>query len=323
MKIINFGTSPTDRVQNKTVRGIAFTTKLIHAALNTAFVANDFDYSQIILKVTLMRNGRAYILAQDNLRNLVAGSNYFNPLFLTAKGFLNGLQVIAAHGVGANAQAISQVMVDFGCPVNVHGRDVLIAEVQCPLGAISQANVNSNTSTIQMDWVIGVGSEFAIPFMKCYTLQASEQNQNVPMGDNIVDIVFLNYDKANHLSATSVISSATLKNDKYQPSWYYDQLIGRKNQSFPTSAEADLRYQSFCIYDNDRVDLDGCELHLQLNPTQVAASQNVVYYRGYFHDPGTFERGHALHRKAMEKRVDKVYGQGAVANHAAATAGRG
>jgi hypothetical protein len=323
MKIVKFGEAPTDKVRNKTVRGVSFTANLIHAVLNTDFVAGDLDWSQIMLKVSLVRKGRAQIIGQDNLRNLCAGTNYFNPVFLTAKSFMNGLIPTATKGVGAYAQATSQVVFDFGAPINVHEGDELHAEVQCPLQAVVAANVNSNTSSIQMDWVLGVGHEFATPFVRTHTLQAAEQNQNVTMGNDIVEIVLLNFDKSDALLTTSVVVSATLKNNKYTPTWQYQQLLGRKHQTFPTSAEATLRHQSFCIYDNDRSDLDGCELQLQMNTAQVAASQNVVVYRGLHFNDTAFERGHAGHQADQAARVDKVYGRGAVAQHTGASRGRG
>jgi hypothetical protein len=310
MKIVKFGESPTDKVRNKTIRGIAFTAVLNHASLNTDFVAGDLDWSMIMLKVTLIRNGRAHIIGQDNLRNLCAGTNYFNPIFLSSKSFMNGLVTTITKGVGTATQAIAQVVFDFGSVINVHNGDELHAEVQCPPQAAVAANVNVNTSSIQMDWVLGVGHELATPMIRTHTLVAAEQNQNVTMGDNVVDIVLLNYDKADHLAATSVLISATLKNNKYTPTWQLSQLIGRKIQSFPTAAEAALRYQSLCIYDNDRQDLDGCELQLQMNTAQVAASQNVVVWRAFDFSDIPFERGHAGHIADQQSRVKKVYPHG-------------
>jgi hypothetical protein len=323
MKIVKFGESPTDKVTNKTIRGVKFTANLIHATLNTDFVAGDLDYSKIMLKVTLIRHGHAKIIGQDNLRTLCAGTNYFNPIFLSAKDFMQGLIPTATKGVGAYAQATSEIVFDFGGPINVFEGDVLHAEVQCPLAAIVAANVNANTSAIQMDWVYGVGHEFATPRVKTYQLQAAEQNQNVTMGNDVVEVVLLNFDKSNALLTTAVLVSATLKNDRYNPTFQYEQLLGRKHQTFPTHAEAVLRYQSFCLYDNDRYDLDGCELHLQMNGAQVAASQNVVVYRSWDFTDVPFERGHAGHMEDQKRRVDKVYGRGAVNQHTGAQRGRG
>lgn len=261
-------------VMNRTIKGLTFFATLVHGTVNTAFLASDFTWQNVLAKVKLKRNGKEMQICNANLRDLSASSNYFQALFLQALSTIVGSYVWVAQAGGVYAQAICPAKIDFGGVVNLRGNDELTATIQCLPGAFA-ATLNTSTSVLNADFEEGIGYEIATPQIDVFTLLESQTDHNLSLGSNVKSIYVLNYDKTSYVTGENIINSVDMTSRFYSPSWLYGDLLTNQATQFDTIAEAKLRLQSFCLYRSE-IALHGVELTLHANGSDVTASNNVV-----------------------------------------------
>lgn len=292
-KTITIGQVQTDTVNSRTIKGIKIHAYLQHIAVNTAFISTDFNWQNMVIKLTLKRGGKDYIIFNDNVRNLGAFTNYFSALFRGAKDFSTTMIILQAASAGAKQIVEAVMYIDLAGFINLRGDDNLLIEYNASAAMVS-VNVDQSVSYIYGDWDDGIGLEYCTPKIEFYTLQQGQQNQTKSVGDNVMRMCLLNYDQPTQLYANRIVDNYSIMSDKIKFTNNYYQLLDDQQRMFVNAPEASLRLQSFCFYENQLnpfsnfespgVEIDQTAIQLNLIAANVTATNNVLGWSSYFTD---------------------------------------
>lgn len=275
--MINISTlNPQSKIDitNKWIDG--FTTSIFVTSGGGAFTGNLHDLTQLTFKGVLKRNGQETVLFQNTLKNLLIMSLLLNPLYYHI--------AVPTAFVNQNAGATTGIVpfrFDFGSPLNLIGDDKFTLEWQLSTTFFpSGSNISTSASYIQLDTCETTDIEYETPIFRSIVVEANQQDYNYSLGDNVMAIIFANYDKTDVLSTSAVINQMQLNSDKVNKQDNYNELITKAYSYYPTLAEADLRLQTFLFYQSN-IELDNVNLNMQYNTTNVNSSKNFILVRSF------------------------------------------
>ena len=289
---IKVGSTQQDTLQSGTYSGLMVTAEMIHSTANTAFSTADYQPQNVQIKVSLRRQNQTHTIMGDNLKLL----GTFNSLHNGYDEFFNGIQLVPAEN-GVKAKQMRTVYLNFGGNIRVNSGDTLVVEVTVNDATFS-ANVDTNNSKLDVNLVPTIGYETHIPQTRFDVVPQNTTTTAFNPGDNILRLVYLNFDK-NDLKVP-VVAHISLTSDRYDVSRTFNQLHAMKHLNLP--ALSALRYgtslpvsaptvmkghnylpQSLILFDGIKQDaeLDQCRIETSYDGAQVAASSNYYGYITY------------------------------------------
>jgi hypothetical protein len=315
MREIVFGASDKLEIRGGNVAGFTFAAKVVHTTDNTAFAANPFDASNVMIKATLYRGGRSFQILADVLLPLAVDSAFYTGSFdqLLNIGTV-GYQRLVAAAASTKEVVLQTIVVRFHEVINLSGDDSLLLEVQANSNAID-SNSSAANSRFLFDALEGVGNGFSIPFIRAHSIRASISSDKINLGNGLVDVKFINVDKSGITTANQVLSSVQFQSDKLKSSDSYEELLAKRAESFQSNADHALRHQSFDLvslskenYSGMDTRLNNCDLSFILNSGNVTASKNWVVSRGFYNDAQTLDTAKSRYNRHFDSNKRQYQG---------------
>jgi len=326
--IVKLGENKTQIVNNETVDGVMVDVYLYAAAVNTAFVAADFDPNEVQIKVQLKRSKGDLQVIGDNLKllGIFSAKDYGAPAWMLGN-------VLTYPAVATKSSKLYSLFIPFGGPINLKGSDELVISFIVGRSVWSTA-VDSAISYIDFNYSTCIGYEVGTPFIRSQVVQANITNEKYSLGDVVQKISFINYDKDVIDEGSQVIASLSLQSDKLRGTWNWFQLFSR-NLNYFTNAVIQLRYgntqpvtagnealpyvpkypQSFTIFANKKSTktLNNVQLNVSYNTANVNASQNFIVWIGAIQDAEIVSKALEMANKHAVENVAKVAEAGTTA----------
>ena len=273
--------SRDQKISSQSINGFSVKGVLTANAIvggDPVFGSSKIDFSKVTFKAVLNRDGMEHVIIQDNLKLIGLASN------LNKRGqlaFYNGVEHYTKLGDGRTQVAFN---IELGGVIRLAGDDYIYLEVSCQDGTFDDAYLTS--SFIEIKPLKAVGYETYIPFIRSQPIQANENSNQYPIGDNIIRCVLLNYDQQNYLNP--VVASLNFASDRFNDSFTFGDLISMKQASFPKEVlsaandDADVfeSDQSWTLIDMGQK-FNQVSYQIQFNPANVAASKNYLVYWSY------------------------------------------
>ena len=236
-------------------------------------------------------------LFSGSLAPLCAESNFQNETF----GAGGGYNIIKAKAASVKGEHLYYNSVDFGGTINLSGRDKITVEVRLHSDIFANGTYTDATNSyMSVDAVEGIGLQYVTPSIKVITIGAGEGSFRHTLGDNVTGISLLHM--GTNTIASPVWQSVRLYSDRYDVNDDYNTLLGNRKRQMPGST-SDSRGQCFNILSRE---VDKCRVELDLNPTQVSASENVIVYRQYETGRKLVAKASAKKQKHTRKAIAKV-----------------
>ncbi len=309
MKTVQIGSVERQAYESGNVVAINLTAHLIHAANNTAFSGMPLDWSQVILTVELSKaNGQKHTICQDPVLPLVLASSFRNSMYRQSSTVGTPEQVIyTAHGASNPAILKQNAKITLPSIVNIAKGDKLRVEVNATAGCVSNTVVNTVTSYINFDIEEGIGNSFSLPKFTVEVAKATEQTMMVA-GTGVVACHFINNDKSGITSANQVVQSSSISCGLLDRVELYDELIARRYRDFESTTDADVRHQSFELFDANRekktlssIRADQFKAVISLTAANVTANKNWVVMQRLVNDEDVLIEGANREVKHMER----------------------
>jgi len=289
--IVKVGETRQDILRSGTFSGVTYIPQLVATANNTRIAVSDFDAQHVSVRVLLKRSGKQHIIYQDNLKLLAA----FCTLRKNFHEWRNGLDKVNPGAAVKHIQ-VRPVTINFGTHIRVNAGDELILETSLAVGTFGAA-INANDSFIEFYANPSIGYEAGIPSITLEVVQQGTTKQSFNPGDNVTDLVVLNFDKDS--LTDEVLTNVQLGTDRYDLGLSFNQVLAhsmafvgydprsRYSDALPVTAAGqnvfrglDYLPQSFIFFASDKGDqIDQVRLDLSFNGVNVAASQNYVGFR--------------------------------------------
>ena len=294
-------------IKNQSYRNIKLNGISVMAFLNGLANAGStsVDFSKSTLQCWLVRNGKTHVIYSGNLKviGLASSLDTLNQLsFATTQS--NAAQLTGGQ------QALVSFEIPFGGPVDLHGDDEIYIEVQNNAGLFTDGDLEAS-SYLEITPIKCYGVERFIPQIKTWVIQANEQQNQYMIGDNLIRLAFLNYDKTNYTQ--NVINNLIFTSDRLDETYTFAKLIARKitrmgKQLIPVNPDISIGIQedqSFMVTDFNE-EYDGVQLDAQFNGANVAAGQNYFVAWTYYTDWTILNAAAAKDEKHAEKTADKI-----------------
>ena len=252
--------------------------------------------NRVFLKITLNRNGKSYVIMNDDLQKIALSSCYFTALYgYAAQPSANFL------ATGASQWEIP-LCVDFGCPINVTGTDELIIEVRQDAGWYGTSTAASYIQYVVRDTI---GNSSVIPVWVYKQIQAGQNNWSEIIGDNCAFLgAFSSEVTAPIIASTRIYENIRLESDKMNLDEDAFSLISRRLGMFELASTDALRYQSWVFL--PEVPMDKTTLVLQLKGANVTANNVWIASRVDKMDSSTLQTALERHSKHQRRNSAKV-----------------
>ena len=309
MKVIRLGEAQTDTYAGQTVSGILVDFYAAAKANNQVLDNSDFQFRNTSVSLTYMKQGevKARTLLSCTYDVLLNLCNYERepykarwgntgisansiPLFLVGESADSTLQKY--NPVQKDIRLI-QARLIFPTPINLMSGDKLDLTLNFSPGTCNSsaaaypgatANADDTASYFQISQVVGHGVGHGIPMYDILAIQQNQANVNVPCGDSVQSVFFINTDRVDSTIVNSVIQNMTIQSASKSETLQYNEMLGmRSNQLHDWS---DLRYANFLLFHhqlhNHYVNsvfenvTNGVNISLNLNTPNVTASNNYV-----------------------------------------------
>jgi hypothetical protein len=297
-------------LENKTItyRNIKLNGLSIIASLNGAAGSGStsVDFTKSTIQVILNRNQIPHVIYTGNLKlvGLASSLDTLNQL-----SFGNTLPI--GQTLTAGQQAVISFNIPFGGVVDLHGDDEIYLEVQNSSGLFTVPALEPS-SYLEIKPIKCYGTERFIPSIRTWVIQANEQNNQYMLGDNLIRLAVLNYDKTSF--ENNVINNLIFSSDRLDDTYTYRDLIARKltrfNKQLIPYTHGDISLdiqedQSFMITDFHE-EYDNVNLEIQFNGANVAASQNYLVAWTYYTDWTILNKAEDKEASYRQKTAEKI-----------------
>lgn len=307
---ISHGVRHTERVQNSTVKGIAFLARIIAANVNVDLSGQNtplttvIDLSKIKIKVTLERDNQRKTICDSDARILGMDSKLFDALFEYVMPAANQKDItLLAHGAAAKNQIVIPFAVDFGTVINVKNSDILTLDINVQNGTFGTA-VDGTVSYIQAKVIEGIGLEFVTPKIEVYPVKAAEANMKVYLGNNVVSVSYINTVETGQLDADLVLTDVKLDTDRLSfAKDYYELAAERADLTEGGVTNSEYRGQSLQIHAGE---VDDAKLELTFNSANVDSNVNFIVVRSFDGEAATYNNAVAKQRKHTAYDLGKL-----------------
>lgn len=279
-------------LRKKSFQLFAFILNLFGAGSNTSI-----DLSLIDVKAVLKRNGQELVLFHENLM-ILALESMFSKGFKVP--FNKQLITISA------TQVMMPLFVDLGLPINLMGEDDFRLEVTTKPGWMG--TYDASLSSLEVEDRNTIGIETVIPFIRSRPLQATISREKIALGDNITSILLLNTENARTNSdSDSIYQNVVITSDKANWNDNRGRLLEERIRQFQSFDTPSIYGENFRYVPD--VELDGVEITLQLNGSNVISQKNYIVYRTYLASAEVLQRAQMLSEKHVRRNTEKLRAQ--------------
>lgn len=291
--IIKINETRKHEVQNQTVNGLNISALLESAAVNTVVpptgynTAVGFDPSQINVEVVLLRTNAQGERSLHTIMNAnLAILGQYNTILQNGNHWRHGL-ILQKRTSGATQIVTRGLFVYFGGHINVKGDDLLTVTVTVNRGTFGSA-VSAPNSTLQVEMSSSIGIETALHRFHYYAIQASQNQDTVSLGDNVMRCALLSF-------ATDpekpVFRSCSFASDRLDWTANEQELITRHLNQFPFNY-CDVLLDDVAenapklAFPHTRLihfgeEVDQARVNFTMVPANVLQSENFVAYTSY------------------------------------------
>lgn len=292
----NQGTEPLE-VKGRTVSGVSVRTYLKATTANTAIANSDLNLKNVNLQIDLMRNGRAFRIAQGPLLPFLIHSTIGRGIsaFVSPNGgTLLHRTVPAASGV--KEEAWSHGIIDFKGVICLTGDDVLKI-IMTSNGTEYGAAIDTTASQIVFDTIEGSGAEFETPTMDLQTVSPGDSNKRYGLGSGVGQITFVNTDKSGNLAANQVLQSSLITSDQFKTNDQFQELRVKNAQVMSADELVSAGQCLILSLGMPEVRLTNCDAELSLNSSNVGNGTCFIVSSRYISSSG-------LRARAEQKRAE-------------------
>ncbi|MEB0278966.1 hypothetical protein [Mucilaginibacter sp. 10B2] len=238
--------------------------------------STNVDFSKSNLKIILTRNDVQHVIVMDNLKILGLASSID---LLNQQSFATNTPM--GEQLVTGQTALVNFTIPFGGVIDLHGDDEIYIEVQNSSSLFTDPALEA-ASYIEIKPIKCYGVERFIPSIRTWVIQANEQSNQYMIGDNLIRLVMLNYDKTDFKN--NVINNLIFSSDRLDETYTFADLVANKLSGFGKQllphADADIAVdiqqdQSFVITDFHQ-EYDGVQLDMQFNAPNLTASNNYI-----------------------------------------------
>lgn len=317
--LVKQGESRQLKLTSGTYDGIYVGVYLQAALVNVAIGTADWTPGAINVKAILKRDKQPYMIFQDNLLLLGTGNSILQGKHFE---FHNGVDLVYAAG-GVKNIKLHPVFLQFGGVQRIAEGEELHIEFSVAKSGAFTSNVDATVSYIEFEASACIGYETGIWSTQSEVIQSASNKQPFNLGDNVTDIVVLNFDK--NTLTDQVIVNAALQSDRLDLNMNFNQIIQRNILMYDHTSN--VRYgsvlpihatdatgrvfrgldqypQTFILLKDEEV--DNARLHLALNSSNVAASQNYVFWRKFHATQEMLIQSEKRQRKHFRENIVKL-----------------
>ncbi len=304
MKVVRYGESQTDTYKGQSVRGILIQMYAVASAVNTELVNTDFQFRNTSVSLSYYKGGssKPITILSTTMDVIMKIANYDhapikaawainvgNPTSYTPPNpYLLYDGTLQTSGVGTKDIRLIGGKLIFPCDICLEGDDKLDLTVNFAPGTIvATGQASGSDSYIQFSQVVGKGCGHGLPKYDVLAIQQNQANVNVPIGNGVEKVYFINTDRNDSTIANSVIQNMSTQSKGKSETLQYNEVLGhRSNQS--SFFWADYHYGDYCLFEHRShkaqsalasTDLHGASnvnINLNLNVANVTASNNYV-----------------------------------------------
>lgn len=309
MVILQSGERKEFSLVKEKISGFSFCVTMSSMLVNVQPTSIDCDFTKALFKVILKRDGKQFVLVQDDLKVLGLESNIYT---YARRAFYqdhsHNLLMITADAT-TKGQSILVFDVDLKGTLDIKGTDELLVELNLQAGVFS-ANIDPAQAYVQVKPVKSVGFEKYVPYIRSYSIQANERRRQFDLGNSVISAVLLNYDRG--YSASPVVTSVILSSKQFSDSLSYIDLLNQKyvnrldvGGAVGISVNNEDEYdQSFVLFDN--IELDEVNIDISFEATNVAANKNLLVVHSAYTDVKTLIEHDANVVKAQNEKIAEL-----------------
>lgn len=307
-----------DKYSAGTYDGIHINAQIVAAAVNTPLSSSAYNPDDITVKVVYKTKNGVYNIMHDKLSILGTFATLDNGLHYFRYG------VTKKHAATAvKEERLHTCFLPFYGHIRVDSFEELICEVSVGANAIT---ADQNASIIDFYASPSIGYMTRIPLIKSEVVQANASSQPFNIGDNIIRLAFLNFNKES--LAEEVISSLALNSDRFDMTYQFNQLVAlrartdygyaeRYSSALPISDAVstgrafrglDALPQSVVVFNgyHDGKELDRARVNIAFNGSQVANSANFVAWVSYETSQNMVVAAAERENKHVIEKLDKL-----------------
>jgi len=251
----------------------------VHTTVNTPFSGQVINPLYVNIELYLKRpsatdkmipiyNGVFAPVAVDSAKD--------SSLFPYAKG--SQYRIILAAGGSVKEQIVIPMCIKLHEPITLAKDDVLFCKIYFQSAACA-ATVDTATSYLLASAMETFNIERFTPRMDVVSITSGQQNLSMSAPPNLCELTFVNLDKTSILSTDAAIVSYNAGDD----SGVYQDLLGRRAGMFDNNDNDAIMYQTFPIIPPS-FPKKRCQFTINMNPTNITASNNYVVMRWVFAD---------------------------------------
>jgi hypothetical protein len=273
------------KITNAALVALNFIMFLTGATANTAIVQPGIDPDKVHIKAVLdsPRLGISKLtILEGRLYQYALESNFhdasWTKTFASASGFDHDTLLAEASGVKEIAVHGYKIHLHEGLVLK--GDDVLTVTIRVENDACA-ATVDSAVSYVGFSFDQGIINPTGIPVIEQNLIDVNQPKVEMTLGDDIVQLTYLNTDKTGILTANQPLDNARLESDKLSFDKTIEELIVDRYEQFPVGSQSNDRAMSMCLVPmrSPGNELDDARLVLNLDVANVSSSKNWVVVR--------------------------------------------
>lgn len=289
MILTGYGTK-SDTIRDVKLKGISVLAYLTASFFSSDVGTDTIDFSKAIIKLVLNRDGKQFMLVNDDLKKLGLASSLNSINKRTFYQALPYCKIYTSSSPTIKGISSFNFDIDFKQTIHLKESDFIYIEIITSTGLYT-SQVDVNQSYLDINPILSTQQEVAVPYIKTIAFPQGETRRSEFLGDNVTDIVLLNYDKTNKRS--HVVNNLQLSSDKLNLSTdkFGLSMLDLRHKDFPSYVQDvyedyNLEFdQSYIIIKDE--DLDNVKLDLSLNGSNVNPSNNYLVYWTYYTDQKT------------------------------------
>lgn len=292
--------------RNKKVAGILFPFTIVHGTANTDLANSDFDSTLVLVDVTLVRNGkRIPVVPSTPLKVLHMDSNFYRMGFEKANVSPSATiaTVLVEKAVGVKEQWLYELSLIFHGPYVLEGGDVLETRVNFQDSSCS-ANVDATTKVDVYEILAEPDAvEEFTPSIEQYLLNSGDGSLKETYS-NVYGAKVINLDKTSLLAASDLFTQIKVGADNLSFAITMDQLKTLRAQRFITTAQADMRLQSYDL------NIKGLSVDLDLTyvVANINAGKNYLIIRRAYNSNRLMKRARAMRAQIQIQEISAAGG---------------
>jgi hypothetical protein len=297
------GENVTQELRNKSFQRIGFKIYMTHGTNNNTPDAADFNLENLVLKGTLLRNGRNHTLFSERAKVLFMESGFYDASWDHVRPLSPVYVTLQTATAGLPGVVCLFLNIDLGTVVNLRKDDVFLLDVNVGSG-VFHSDLAVNGTFVEFEAEDAVGTEDFTPIITTRSIPGGEGRLQLDLGDNVQRLTFINLDQTTTNEADAVINQYTIQTDRYGQVDNYRELLGKRFAQFRNITDAQGRAQSFTILDGE--EFDDVKLDLTFNSAKVTAAKNIIVLRQFVTSAEQVRLAHTTARIHEVKQLAKV-----------------